>query len=248
MSLELSSIDSDRFGIVTAKCSDFIEDDIPHILEFSRQAKVELLIARCSAITGISVAQVLEKNGFFLTDTSVHSVFDVTNKALPVLEEDLGLRSFRLEDEPSVLSVARESFAGYCGHYHLDARLDRRACDEVYVDWTRHSCRSEDPRDAVFVSEIAGQIVGYVTTRMSSEFDGAAVLSGVTGSARRRGLYRALMIQAMHWCAEMGADRVNFVTQIQNLGVQRIWARLGFEPFDAFYTFHRWFDRDDADS
>lgn len=247
MSFELSSIDSDRFGIVAARCSDFGEDDIPRILEFCEQNSVELLIARCSAITGTAVAQALERNAFFLTDTSVHWVFDVAKKTLPELVEDLGIRSYRQADEQAVLSIAREAFTGYGSHYHLDPHLDRRACDDVYVDWTHRPCVSKDPRDAVFVSEIEGQIAGYVTTRMSSGSDGAAVLAGVTQPVRCRGLYRAMMIRAMHWCAEMGADKVHFISQIHNVSAQRVWARLGFEPFDSFYTFHKWFERKHAD-
>jgi hypothetical protein len=30
--------------------------------------------------------------------------------------------------------IAREAFQDYHGHYHADPRLDRAACDDVYVD------------------------------------------------------------------------------------------------------------------
>jgi hypothetical protein len=45
----------------------------------------------------------------------------------------------------------------------------------------------------------------------------------------------------MAWCASRGAARMMVSTQINNVAVQKVWARLGFEPNYAYYTFHKWF-------
>ena len=41
-------------------------------------------------------------------------------------------------------------------------------------------------------------------------------------------------------------ERLIVSTQINNYGVQRVWARLGFIHERSTYTFHKWYDRSDA--
>jgi hypothetical protein len=49
------------------------------------------------------------------------------------------------------------------------------------------------------------------------------------------------MVAAMAWLAARGRTRMVVSTQITNLAVQKVWARLGFEPSSSYYTLHRWF-------
>ncbi len=242
-SVTLSPLDEQRFGVRTAKCADIRAEQLPEVLEYCHTEQVQLLIVRCSATSGTRVAQALEENGFLLMDTSVHFVRSLVQGELPDISSDLAIRPFRLEDEESVRKIAEIAFAGYTDHYHMDLKLDPKRSDEVYVDWSLRGCKSAAPGSAASVCEIDGGVVGYVTARLRSETDGECTLSGVLPEARGKGVYRALMTWGMHWARSQGAERMNFVTQIGNIAVQRVWVGLGFEPFDAFYTFHKWFEQ-----
>jgi GNAT superfamily N-acetyltransferase len=85
--------------------------------------------------------------------------------------------------------------------------------------------------------------VGYFTLRLNNLEEGEAVVGGVQYSARGKGIYRSFITRGMEWCLSKGAARMLVSTQITNVAVQKVWARLGFEPSLAFYTFHKWFDK-----
>ncbi len=71
--------------------------------------------------------------------------------------------------------------------------------------------------------------------------DGQAVVGGVTPAARRLGAYRTLLVAGMRGLAAEGATRMIVSTQVTNVAVQKVWARLGFEPGWSRYTLHKWF-------
>ena len=50
------------------------------------------------------------------------------------------------------------------------------------------------------------------------------------------------MTAGMHWCADVQAQEMIVSTQVINVAVQKVWGRLGFEPRNYIYTFHKWFD------
>ena len=153
-------------------------------------------------------------------------------------------RPVRPGDDEQVRQVAAESFRGYFGHYHADPRLDSRLCDEVYVSWAVRSCLSREVAGEVLVAELDGRVAGMATLRMNDSEEGEGVLFGVAPAAQGHGIYRSFMIRAMEWCRAQGATRMVVSTQITNLAVQKVWTRVGFEPSHAYYTFHKWFDRE----
>lgn len=240
--LYLSAIDEERFGIPTARAAPVTLDALPSVLDFCRANGVTLLIARCRA-SELRAAQAMEREGFALMDTLVYYVRNLVKTPIPPDIGKIPVRPIRPGEEDDVKSVTAESFRGYFGHYHADERLDRTKCDEVYTSWALRSCVSRDVADEVLVADLEGSIVGFATLRLNSPVEGEGVLFGVAPSAQGRGLYRSFMIHGMEWCLTKGATRMVVSTQINNIAVQKVWTRVGFEPSHAHYTFHKWFDR-----
>jgi GNAT superfamily N-acetyltransferase len=238
----LSAIDEERFGIRTARAPHVTFDTLPWVMNFCRTNNVVLVIARCLC-SELRTAQAMEREGFVLMDTLVYCVRDLTKGITRPEENEISIRRYRPGDEEAVKIVAAEAYRGYLGHYHADERLDRAKCDETYVSWALRSCASRDVADEVLIAEIEGSIVGYFTLRLNNLEEGEAVVGGVRHSARGKGIYRSFIIRGMEWCLSKGATRMLVSTQITNVAVQKVWARLGFEPSHAFYTFHKWFDK-----
>ncbi len=240
LSVALSPLEKERFGIRTARADRVTLDALPDILGFCRSEKVELLIARCKA-EDLPAAQALEAEGGQLMDTLVYYGRD-TQKDLPTVESSSGsMRSSRAGDEEALARVAMQAFRGYSGHYHADPRLNRAKCDEVYASWTRRSCSSRDVAGEVLVYELDGEIAGFATLRLNSAEEGEGVLFGVAPQAQGRGVYKLLIVRGLEWCKSQGARRMVVSTQVTNLAVQKVWVRTGFEPLGATYTFHKWF-------
>jgi GNAT superfamily N-acetyltransferase len=238
---ELSALDEERFGVRTAKTLVSAIEEVPALIDFCRDQGARLLIVRCPA-GGPAVAQALEDAGCRLMDVLAHFTRDLQETQIPADLSPVRIRPAGTEDVEAVVGIARESFRGYQGHYHADPRLDRKACDEVYVSWARRSCLSRQVADEVLVAEDAGILLGFLTLQRNSAEEGQAVLSGVAPAAQGKGIFHSFMVRGMAWCRQGGARRMVYSTQITNIAGQKVVARLGFEMHHSYLTFHKWFD------
>jgi len=238
----LSAIDEERFGVKTARTPLVTLDTLPAALDFCNANNVVLLIARCLT-TELPVAQAMEREGFNLMDTLVHYARNLVKPPIPSDTCEVPIRPIRAGEEDIVKSVAKEAFRDYYGHYHADERLERSKCDEAYVSWAFRSCVSKDVADDVLVADPDDSIVGFATLRLNTPEEGEGVLFAIAPRAQGRGIYRSFMIHGMQWLKSKGAARMVVSTQITNIAVQKVWARVGFEPDKSYYTFHKWFDR-----
>jgi GNAT superfamily N-acetyltransferase len=234
--IALSPLDTERWGVVTAKMSPVQVEQLPGALDFCQQNQVAFLIARCP-VADLRAVQAMEQQGFLLMDTLLYFVRDLT--ALPPLPDEI--RPVRAADAESVRNLAAQAFQNYLGHYHADERLDRAACNAVYESWAYRSCQSKQVADEVLVFEANGHLSGFITIKRQGAV-GEGPLYGVDPAAQGQGIGRALMIGALHWLKSHGAQRMVMSTQVTNVSSQKVWVRLGFEPSHAEYTFHKWFD------
>lgn len=243
--VSLSAIDKERFGIVTAREPQFTHGALDETLRFCRANAVELLIARCDT-TDLAAAQAMERAGGRLMDTLVYYVRDL-GRPLPEASDAAHVRALRPGDVDQVRSVASEAFRGYFGHYHADPRLDRAKCDATYASWAERSCIEPAAASKVLVSEHDGRIGGFLTLLERGPEEQEIILNGVHPALQRHGVYRGLVLAAMAHARAEGARRLSVSTQLTNIGVQKTWVRLGFEPWRSHYTFHLWFDARSGD-
>lgn len=237
--IDLSPLDEERFGIRTARATGVSAESLPEVLRFCIQNHVTLVIARCS-VSDARASQAMEREGFLLMDTLLFFVRDLRNVP-PVGDGGETLaRLLRPGDEQSVRDVALKAFHNFSGHYHSDTRLDPQRCDEVYSSWAFRTCTSGKAADQVLVAERKGAVAGFASIRLDGE-EGDVVLLGVDPAFQGRGIARSLLVHSLTWCREKGARRLLYSTQIANLPIQRVLARIGFEPSHGLYTFHKWF-------
>lgn len=236
----LSAIDTERFGIQTARDPAFTAGGVADMLRFCRANAVRLLVARCAA-EDLAAAQALEEAGGRLMDVLVYWTRDLA-RALPAEPGQAPVRLLRPGDVDAVRRVAAAAFRGYLGHYHADPRLDRARCDEVYASWAERSCTDPAAATAVLVAEHEGVVGGFLTLQRHGPDEQEIVLNGVDPALQRRGLYRSLVLAALAHARAEGARRLIVSTQLVNIGVQKTWARAGFEPLRSYCTFHAWFD------
>ena len=236
---ERSPLDEARFGVRTAWARHITSATLPDVMRACAGEKIQLLMARCSAADFATIAS-LEDSGFHLMDVLVsyrRALIELPSIAVP---DGMSIRSATPADESQIEQVARESFAGYQGHYHADPRLDRAACDAVYSSWAVRSL-SRDVAAQVLVIEKESQIAGFATLGIEAT-EGIGQLFGVSPDFRRHGLYRLLIAGSMHWFARAGLQTMRYSTQITNLPAQNVLIDFGFHLFNSNVTFHKWFD------
>lgn len=239
--VSLSPMDEARFGVRTAKAKLNSINDVAVLREFCIVNDVQFAIVRCPTLDA-QIAQALEKDDFFLTDTLVYFRCDLDKiQSIPIEDGVVNIRSVQPGDETSVGQIAAEAFHDFRGHYHADPYLDRAKCDEVYVDWAVRSCISRDVADDVLIAEFDKKIIGFTTLRMESAEIGTTRLTGVATAAQKQGVYRCLQAHGINWCKNQGARWLITSTTVSNVPVQKVWVRRGYEPHASEYTFHKWF-------
>jgi GNAT superfamily N-acetyltransferase len=238
--VSFSPLETERFGVVAARCSIATASNFDEVLRFCHENGVALLVARCPAADHFA-AQAIERAGGRLGDTLVYYTRDVA-RALEAAEPgDTSVRPFREVDAPAVRTVAAAAFRGYLGHYHTDSRLDRQKADAAYADWAYRSCSSRSAGSEVLVAGRAGSIVGFLALRLNRPEEAEIVLNGVLPEAQGTGVYRRLLAAGILWSRSKDVARLIVSTQLTNFRAQRAWVRSGFEPDGAQYTFHLWF-------
>jgi ribosomal protein S18 acetylase RimI-like enzyme len=235
----ISEIDTERFGIITARVVGLTSESLSSVLDFCGAKKVELLIARCDMLD-LDAAQSMERKGFLLMDTLVYYSLDLTKKDVPVDKGVVLVRPIHIEEEKEMILVARESFRGYFGHYHADKRLNKSKCDEVYVDWARKVCAARDSGNFL-VAEVEGRIAGFGVLKMNNSEEGEYFLGGIHPDFQGRRIYYSFLCKAMEWFLSRGAQRMLLSTQLQNISVQKVLIRFGLEITKGYYTYHKWF-------
>jgi GNAT superfamily N-acetyltransferase len=237
----LSELDRMRFGIVTAKAEDVTAAGVEAIVRFCGEHSVRLLIARCPA-EDLSAAQTLERAGALLAGTLVVWTRNLDDPPLCAGPPRVAIREAVPADGEAVRALAGEAFHDFGGHYHMDRRLDRAACDALYADWAYRSCVTPGVADGVLVAARDDRIVGFVTMKLRGSEEGEGVLDAVAADFRGRGFHQALMLERLRWFQRRGVRRMTISTQVTNLAAQRSWLRLGLRPLRATYIFHKWFD------
>jgi RimJ/RimL family protein N-acetyltransferase len=237
----ISHLEEARFEIPSARSSGVCAANVPELMKFCQENSIRFLIARCSA-ADLPAIHAMEREGFLLMDTLMHFTRDLEKSPLPELKTELLIRPCRTEDAEGVRGVAREAYDGYASHYSADSRLDPVKCRDLYVDWADRSMREKDAADLVLVADDDSSIAGFITFRIIEDRQARPLLGAVGRSYQRRGIYQSLLLQGMRWSLDQGARSVLAATQIQNVGMQKLLVRLGYEFSHALHTFHRWFD------
>lgn len=239
MPIEINHLETARFGIVAARIVDAAASPAA-VNEAARAQGVQMLTARIE-VSDLPRVHAFEEAGYRLMDTLVY--YDRPLETLPsraALFDGLTCRFALPEDAPAVAAVARAGFQGYMGHYHADPRLDDAAADAAYVEWAENSTVRISADAPVLLANSHDQTVGFLTLRSNSSQEAEVVLNAVHPALQRRGVYRALLINAIYWAKDVGAKRIIISTQINNYAVQRAWSRLGFTHYRSLYTFHKW--------
>jgi dTDP-4-amino-4,6-dideoxy-D-galactose acyltransferase len=178
--------------------------------------------------------QLAEANEFLLADVRVTLELEL-NKTVPALPCDL-VREARERDLEALRAIARTVHRD--SRFYFDQHFDREKCDRLYETWIEKSVRGY--ARAVFVAEVDGKPVAYITCHLGGE-EAQIGLLGVAGGYRGASLGSKLVQHFLSWAAEQGAKRAVVVTQGRNVGAQRLYQRCGFASALCQLWYHRWF-------
>ncbi len=233
-----SSLDSDRFSCRIGKTSIGSQQELGTAMAAAQDERLDLLIARCP-VDAVGTVHALEDRGFRLMDTLVYLRRSVGSADLR--EQGGAVRQAMVSDADGIERVARSAFREYVGHYHSDARLDRRAADEIYPDWARRTVEVPGMADCVLVhGDADSRIHGFAAMRRLDGERCDGMLFAVDPDLQKRGIFGALLEASLAWAAANGYASMEYSTQLRNAGALRGVAGHGFYIYKAVHTFHCW--------
>jgi ribosomal protein S18 acetylase RimI-like enzyme len=141
-------------------------------------------------------------------------------------------------DIPALRTIAAANHTD--SRFYADGRFARAKCDELYATWIEKSCRGW--ADVVFVAELDGAPVGYLSCHMKPAKTGSIGLVGLAAHAQGRGLGRRLVAAGVDWFHGRGAERATVVTQGCNVAAQHLYQSCGFRTASVQLWHHLWFN------
>lgn len=236
--LMFSPLDSDRFKLRIFRC-----DADP------RDAKAlcsELFVHECDiAFVRVPagdtcVPSAITRLGLPLihADTLVVYEADLTQQHRDTLRNpDLHFRHATPGDSKVIAKLVEDTFDGYRSHYIANPMLDGVKVAEGYREWCRGFV--ERPDGVLWLAERHGSVVGFAACSESEAAGiGEGVLYGVSPEHSGGGIYSDLIRYTRNQFASRGFRVMRVSTQVWNLAVQKVWARVGFSISSVRDTYH----------
>ena len=179
-----------------------------------------------------AAVQGLEMRGFVNVDALLTFQAGVEEVAACAPIPGVVLRRGSVLDAPLVGEMAAASFRH--GRFHSDFAIPAEAAAAVYRTWAAACCEGT-AADAVIVATLDDRLAGFVACRVVPETavhlqrpTGTIPLIATAGSARGRGIGRALVAAAAGWCREHDLVSVDVGTQLSNVAAARLYEGCGF--------------------
>jgi ribosomal protein S18 acetylase RimI-like enzyme len=131
-------------------------------------------------------------------------------------------------------ALVADIFAAYGNHYLANPLFDQAGALAGYQEWAR---RSVAAGDGLLLRGAAGEPLGLATVADGPDHV-EILLAGVSAAARGQGRYAGLLAAVEARAVARDVPAVVISTQTHNAGVQRAWARYGFEPAHSLLTVH----------
>ena len=237
--LTYSDVESKRFGMrVFRGMMDEIDSD--QILSTLIEYEVDLAILRIPASRQYQIPLLGEKGiPYIIADTLVYYAVDLTKYIpKPIKNRDLVFKKCSYEDIDTIKALVEVIFSSYTNHYTSNPYLKRKDILNGYKEWACNYVLEDDLHQTVWLASNNDMgNVGFATCNCN-EGVGEGVLNGVLPTAARHGIYTDIIRFYQDYIKNAGCSRMIIATQIQNIVVQRVWNREGFELDQAYITVH----------
>jgi predicted N-acetyltransferase YhbS len=184
-------------------------------------------------------AAALQGAGFTLRDLLVTLAITRPSQPEPF---PTGVRHATERDAERLAELSARCFSTPGDSYNRylnDPHLPRAGVREVYAYWARTSLGGP-AADLTLVVEEEGELAGFLTLVLPRDGVAKVPLNAVDPRWRGRGLYGTLVRAGLAEAWKHGAERVEVVTQLQQLAVQRTWWRLGGAAQSSSMTWSSW--------
>lgn len=236
--------DTAFFGvrIATMTAGDLRPERVKAAVDWCRANRVDCLYALSDA-GDTEGARALEQAGARNVDVRTTLALEMAQRkrhehaAGAPGHEAVTLRVASATDIPVLRALAARSHTN--SRFWADQRFSRERCGELYATWIEKSVRGW--ADHVFVPEIGGKPVGYLSCHSRAAQRGEIGLVAIDAAAQGRGLGGEMLDAGLDWFAAHGLTRAVVVTQGANAGALQLYQSRGFRTESSQLWHHLWF-------
>ncbi len=180
-----------------------------------------------------------EQAGYHLADVRlVMGLNLLAARLLQPLPAGLTIRGAKPADIPALQKIAAHSFT--LSRFYFDPGFHRQRCSDLYTLWIEKNVTETNSQ--VLVAEFQDQIAGFISSGWPAGGSTAKIgLLGVERSQRGHRIGLHLMEHCLAGLADHGIGQVEAVTQMRNIGAQRVNQRAGFITSAIQLWYHKWF-------
>jgi len=235
----VSPVESRRFGLSVSRADVPLAvsgpDPLGVVLEHLRDDPSDLLVLRYPASRVDWFERLLASDRTLISaDVLSYWQLRVGEGRAPESAPTLVARPAAKFEPELVEALVTDIFRSYGNHYLADPLLDPDSALAGYVEWAQRSAAEVAP---VVLEEAGAGVIGLATLTHSATTT-EILLAGIVRQARGRHRYAHLLAGVEQDARDHGVERVVISTQAHNAGVQRAWARYGFEPVGSLHTVH----------
>jgi hypothetical protein len=218
------------------------------VLDIAKNNRFEFLLCKCST-HNIGVIHALENHGFLLMDTMLDYLYDYKNPPLDALDrlqcpEGFSVRLATPNDQEELMRLSMAAFTNHFGRFHSDDHISTDQSTGVYEQWLKSSC--EGWADWIIAACTGDRIAGYSVWKKPSDRElkhviklGHYSIGAVHPDYKKQGLFPLLTYEGMKLLVNDCAA-IEGPTHVNNYGVQKGYAKLGWTIRGARHSFHKW--------
>ena len=201
-----------KIGILTKVPSD---DVLRKLLRRAQKDNYLYLTSRVS-VKNVSEIQILEKNGFYLTDVGV--VWERQTDA--DFRPAISVTEASIKDAAMLKKISRGLFKD--GRFYNDPFFSYDEAERLYQAWIDSSFNERE----ITIFHVAKK--GFITCKKLSRGRGDIPLIAVIAGDQGKGIGSSLVYKALEWFRMAGMKTVTVRTQANNVTAMNFYKGLGF--------------------
>jgi len=142
------------------------------------------------------------------------------------------IRKAKPEDMESIVQITAEAFEGYTVSYLLEKKYGVKFGGKPWREWKGAELKAfcENSLDRVYVAELNGVVVGYMTYNLDrAKRIGSVGNNAVSPAYQRRGIATNLLKAVLETFKEEGMGYAQVGTMEIDIPARRLYEKAGFE-------------------
>ncbi len=234
--IEYSEIESKRFNYKIYRGMHSTVD-IDLFKELIEQEKVDILIVRIPSAS-FSYIHKLNQIGYeyIIADLLAYYLVDFSYyEPNNIIDNKLNFHPCKTKDSAIVSDLIDVIFKDYSNHYSSNPLFSGNKILEGYKEWATSHIDKNDC--IVFLVKKENNTLGFLALS-NNGLTCEIKLNGVLPSESGKGIYSNMIRFSQSYFKDIGIRYMRVSTQIQNMAVQKVWCREGFELEKSYITIH----------